>query len=61
MTDFETKIFLKRLKIFKKVLTTQETKTLKGQALAGDLAGAKRGLEKILKREREQRSERVCD
>ena len=28
-------------------LTTQQKRTLKGQALSGDLAGAKKGLEKI--------------
>lgn len=61
MKDFETTVFLKRLKIFKKVLTAQERKTLKGQALSGDLAGAKKGLDKILKREREKGIERVCN
>ena len=49
MIDFETKVFLKRLKIFKKVLTSQERNTLKGQALSGDLAGAQKGLDKLLK------------
>ena len=52
MKDFETMVFLKRLKIFKKVLTVQERKTLKGQALSGDIAGAKKGLDKILKGKR---------
>lgn len=52
MKDFETTVFLKRLKIFKKVLTAQERKTLKGQALSGDLAGAKKGLKNILDRKR---------
>lgn len=52
MKDLETKVFLKRLKIFKKVLTVQERKTLQGQALSGDLAGAKKGLDKILKGKR---------
>jgi len=31
-------------------LTRQQIKTLRGQALSGDVDGAKRGLEKILKR-----------
>lgn len=61
MIDLETKVFLKRLKIFKKVLTVQERKTLQGQAISGDLAGAKKGLDKILKREREKGIERVCN
>lgn len=52
MKDFNTTVFLKRLKIFKKVLTRQERKTLKGQALSGDLDGAKKGLDKILKGKR---------
>lgn len=52
MKDFETKVFLKRLKIFKKVLTVQERKTLQGQALSGDLEGAKKGLDKLLKEKR---------
>jgi hypothetical protein len=47
--DFNTTVFLKRLKIFKKVLTRQERKTLKGQALSGDLDGAKKGLDNLLK------------
>lgn len=50
--DFETMVFLKRLRIFKKVLTVQERKTLKGQALSGDLDGAKKGLDKLLKGKR---------
>lgn len=61
MKDFETKVFLKRLKIFKKILTVQERKTLKGQALSGDIEGAKKGLDKILKREREKGIEQLCN
>lgn len=52
--SFETMVFLKRLKIFKKVLTTQERKTLKGQALSGDIEGAKKGLDKLLKQKRNE-------
>jgi hypothetical protein len=52
--DLETKVFLKRLKIFKKVLTVQERKTLQGQALSGDLAGAQKGLDKLLKQKTNQ-------
>lgn len=54
MKDFETTVFLKRLKIFKKVLTAQERKTLKGQALSGDIEGAKKGLDKLLKQKTNQ-------
>lgn len=61
MKDFQTTVFLKRLKIFKKVLTAQERNTLKGQALSGDLVGAKKGLDKILKREREKGIEQLCN
>lgn len=61
MKDFETTVFLKRLKIFKKILTVQERKTLQGQALSGDIEGAKKGLDKILKREREKGIEQLCN
>ena len=41
---------LKLIKACRCRLTPQETKTLRGQVLAGDDKGAMRGLEKILKR-----------
>ena len=40
--------FIKELKAYK--LLKQQFKTLKGQAAAGDIVGARKGLEKILKR-----------
>lgn len=42
--------FLKILKSERGKLTKQEYKTLRGQALAGDVDGAIKGLDKCLKR-----------
>lgn len=41
--------FLKLLHKHDAELTVQQMRTLKGQALAGDVLGARRGLEKLLK------------
>ena len=41
--------FLSKLKAYSQWLTPQQYKTLRGQAIAGDIFGAKKGLEKILK------------
>lgn len=45
----ELQSFLGRLRACNKLLTQQQYKTLRGQAIAGDVLGAKKGLEKILK------------
>lgn len=42
--------FFKLLKQNKHRLTAQQYKTLRGQALAGDVAGALKGLNKLLRR-----------
>lgn len=42
--------FFKSLDNFKKNLTSQQYKTLKGQALAGDVEGAEKGLKKLKQR-----------
>lgn len=42
--------FIRSLKKYSKHLNKQELKTLRGQALAGDLQGANKGLQKILER-----------
>ena len=44
----ETEKFIETLKLYP--LTKQQLKTLRGQALAGDLEGAQRGLETIMTR-----------
>ena len=41
------KLFIELLKEFNGVLTKQQIKTLRGQALAGDVAGALKGLERM--------------
>lgn len=51
--------FFKSLDNFKKNLTSQQYKTLKGQALAGDIEGAEKGLEKL--RQRTQKEEDADD
>lgn len=43
-----------RLKAYRGVLTHQQYQTLKGQILTGDHAGAMKGLERILQRNRER-------
>lgn len=40
-------VLLLELREFKNILPKQIIKTLRGQALSGDVAGAKKGLEKI--------------
>ncbi len=40
--------FIKDLKKYKNKLSKQTTKTLRGQALSGDLIGARKGLKKVL-------------
>lgn len=42
--------FVKSLATHRNKLSKQQIKTLRGQALSGDLEGAHRGLEKIMKR-----------
>lgn len=42
--------FMKMLKCNKQNLTRQQSRTIKGQALAGDINGAKKGLFKLLER-----------
>lgn len=44
--------FVKNLKKYQNRLSKQQLKTLRGQALSGDLAGAKKGLTKLLRKER---------
>ncbi|MEI6131985.1 MAG: hypothetical protein WCQ41_04085 [Bacillota bacterium] len=49
MTSYtQTNKFIKVLKTYE--LSKQQFKTLKGQAAAGDIVGARKGLDKILKR-----------
>lgn len=43
-------VFLKHLKKQRERLTTQQYKTIRGQALAGDIDGANKGLYKLLER-----------
>ena len=42
--------FVKRLSAYKGRIPPQQLKTLRGQALAGDVAGAQKGLERICKK-----------
>jgi len=42
--------FIRHLKQYRNILPKNTIKTLKGQALSGDIEGAARGLERILKR-----------
>lgn len=42
--------FLNKLKSKKEFLTKQQLRTLKGQALSGNISGAEKGLQKLLKK-----------
>jgi hypothetical protein len=46
--NHDVKFFIKRLGSYRGVLPRQTLKTLKGQALSGDVEGAKKGLQKKL-------------
>ena len=46
----EKSVFIRLLGKYRKTLPKQQLRVLRGQALAGDVAGAKKGLEKVLKR-----------
>jgi len=46
----EYNLLLRKLKAARQMLTVQQYRTLKGQVLAGDVAGAERGLIKLLGR-----------
>ena len=46
----EKSVFIRLLGKYRKTLPKQQLRILRGQALAGDVAGAKKGLEKVLKR-----------
>lgn len=50
MADMDTVKFLMDLKRYKDVLPKQTMKTLRGQALSGDLEGVKKGLRTVLRR-----------
>lgn len=49
----QAKPFLDELHRYYDVLTTQQLRTLRGQALSGDIAGARKDLERLLE-ERER-------
>ncbi|WP_291548738.1 hypothetical protein [Clostridium sp. HMP27] len=46
----EKQAFMKQLNENKNILTKQQYKTLRGQAVAGDVVGANKGLIKLLRR-----------
>lgn len=51
MNNIEINRFVKHLKKYQNRLSKHQLKTLRGQALSGNLAGAKKGLTKLLNRE----------
>lgn len=52
MNDPKIKAALKWLKLYQHLLTRQEYKTLRGQALAGDAEGSIKGLKRIIARKK---------
>ncbi len=51
MTLYE---LLRELKLCRRYLTPQQYRTLKGKALHGDVAGAERGLQRLLWKEKNE-------
>ena len=56
----EARMFLRQVSEMRRYLTVQEMSTLRGQALSGDLEGAYKGLERLLKRDRMMRGGRTA-
>ena len=52
MNYTEINIFITCLKKYRDRLSKQQLKTLRGQALSGNLSGAKKGLTKLLRKEK---------
>ena len=50
MADMNTAKFVSQLKKYRNELPKQTIKTLKGQALSGDLEGARKGLGTLIRR-----------
>lgn len=50
MNCIEINGFVKSLKEYQHRLTKPQLKTLRGQALSGDLTGAQKGLDRLLKK-----------
>ncbi len=50
MVDVNLALVLGRLEGMRRYLTTQEYKTIRGQINAGDVEGAKNGLDRLLKK-----------
>ena len=48
--DKATREFIRHLKEYRTEIPKQQLKTIRGQALSGDLEGAKLGLKKVLGR-----------
>ena len=48
--DRETRNFIRDLKKYRREISKQQLKTIRGQALSGNLEGAKLGLKKVLER-----------
>lgn len=50
---------LHELKVWKTYLTRQQYRTLKGQAVHGDVAGAEKGLQRLLQRRNDGNSKKA--
>lgn len=49
VSSIETRLALQRLKKYNGLISPQRYKTVRGQILAGNISGAEKGLERILK------------
>lgn len=61
MNCVENNRFIKRLGHYNGQISAQQMKTLRGQALAGDLAGAKKGPERLCVTMQSRKLHRSCE
>ena len=56
MIDHEINRAIRDLRKYRDRLTPQQMRTIKGQILAGDIAGARKGLWKLLNKQEKERT-----
>lgn len=59
MTEIDR--FLAELKCYRRLIGRQTLLTIRGQALAGDIAGARKGLQRIIKKLQLEGDHDPCD
>ena len=51
----ETACFLRELKNYKGIITSQQYRTIEGQAKSGDIEGARKGLNRLVRGEKSRK------